>query len=442
MRERNPDVVVIGAGVAGLAAARVLSNAGLSVVVLEARDRVGGRVATVHDPEAPLPIELGAEFIHGRGSAAWQIVRAARLGIYELGGAMWWSDGGQLTLADEAHPHIDEVMRRMARSEGPDRSFAAFLQTVIDDEQLRAAIPFARAYVEGFDAAEPERISVQALTKERQDTAAIEGDRSFRLLGGYDAVPHWLAAGLDPQTAAIRLNTVVTEIRWQRGEVMVLAHTRGGQPLERFVVPRAIITLPLGVLQAPAGAPGAIQFVPEPAALAAARRLAMGQVVKVNFRFREPFWEDNRLSDLGFLLSRDEVMPTWWTPYPVVAPLLVGWAGGPAGARLAGLSEAAIVDRALQALARVLGVARGQIETELEGWYFHDWHVDPFTRGAYSYVPVGALDAVETLTQSVEDTLFWAGEATDTSGNTGTVHAALVTGERAARQALARARRG
>jgi monoamine oxidase len=405
--------------------------------VLEARDRVGGRVVSIHDPTAPLPIELGAEFIHGRPPALWRLVRAARLGVYEVGGTVWRSRASQFAPIDDVRSKIDAVMHRMERVEGDDRSFAAFLETVRREESIGAAIPFARAFVEGFDAADPERISVLALIREYQAAAAVEGERSFRLIGGYDAVPRWLAAGLDPETAMVRLNTMVTEIRWQRGHVTVLAHTRSGQQLEPFVAPRAILTLPLGVLQVPAGARGAVRLVPEPAAvLGAARRLAMGQAVKVTFRFREPFWEDAQVSRAGFLLTHDEAIPTWWTSYPVCTPLLTGWAGGPAGSRLAQLGEAAIVDRALQALARVLGVARGQIEAMLEAWYLHNWQADPFTRGAYSYVPVGALDAVETLAQPVDNTLFFAGEATDTSGHTGTVHGALATGERAARQVL------
>jgi hypothetical protein len=91
---------------------------------------------------------------------------------------------------------------------------------------------------------------------------------------------------------------------------------------------------------------------------------------------------------------------------------------------------------------RVLGLARGRIEALLEGWYVHDWQADHFTRGAYSYVPVGALDAVATLAQPVDDTLFLAGEATDSSGHTGTVHGTLATGQRAARQVLARVGHG
>jgi monoamine oxidase len=325
----------------------------------------------------------------------------------------------------------------MEQVEGDDHTVAAFLESVAGEAQLRAAIPLAQAYVEGFDAADTERMSVQALARERHASAATEGEQSFRLLGGYDAVPRWLAAGLDPHTAVIRLNTVVMEIHWQRGRVAVLAHTRSGQPLEPFVAPCAIITLPLGVLQAPAGLPGTIRLVPEPpAVLAAVQRLAMGQVIKISFSFREPWWEATPLRSAGFVLSRDAVMPTWWTLYPVCAPVLIGWAGGPAGARLAQLGEAAIVDRALEALARVVVMPRGRIEALLEGWYLHDWQADPFTRGAYSYVPVGGLAAAATLAQPVEDTLFQAGEATDTGGNTGTVHGALATGERAAQQVL------
>src|SRR5262245_26779745 len=94
------DVLVIGAGAAGLAAAHSLAGAGLSLGVLEARDRVGGRVATLRPVGAELPVELGAEFVHGRPPETLAIVRAAGLALCELEGESWMSLGGRLSRAD------------------------------------------------------------------------------------------------------------------------------------------------------------------------------------------------------------------------------------------------------------------------------------------------------------------------------------------------------
>jgi len=130
------------------------------------------------------------------------------------------------------------------------------------------------------------------------------------------------------------------------------------------------------------------------------------------------------------------VFPTWWTQLPMRVPLLVGWSGGPAAERLADKSEDEILSAALGALCRMLGTTESFLRERLAASYVADWHADPFARGAYSYVPVGGLDAMKQLAQPVENTLFFAGEATHHEGQSGTVSAALATGYRAAREVI------
>jgi monoamine oxidase len=212
-----------------------------------------------------------------------------------------------------------------------------------------------------------------------------------------------------------------------------------------------LVTLPLGVLQARANETGAVKFLPALAEkAAAAQSLAMGRVVKIVLRFRERFWEelelsrgDERvsLSDLAFLHAPGEPFPTWWTQLPRRAPLLVGWAGGAQADAFTSQAGRSIRARALDTLARVLAFPRERIEGLLEESYTHDWGGDPFARGAYSYVPAGALGAQERLARAVDDTLYFAGEATNAEGHCGTVHGAIATGLRAAREIRRGARR-
>jgi monoamine oxidase len=443
MHAEQVDVLVVGAGMAGLAAARELGRAGLTVRLLEARDRIGGRVWTRRDDAAPLPIELGAEFIHGRPPETWRIVRAAGLAAYEVAGDMWWSQDGALAPGDASWVESDAILDRMERWTGPDQSFQAFL-----DSQCRDMSPKAQrraaSYVEGFNAAVAERVSIHALAGERRAAATIQGDRSFRILSGYDAVAGWLRAGFEPDQVALHLNTVVSALDWRPGTVEAKARSRAGHELEPFRASCALITLPLGVLQAPLETPGAVRFTPDlEERHAALGLLAMGQVVKIGLRFRTPFWErDERLSAMSFLLSHDAAVPTWWSVYPAQAPLLIGWAAGTAAAKLAGPKgrpgEAYVVEQAVGALARLLGVERLLVETELDAWYFHDWQADPFARGAYSYVLAGGLEARATLARPVADTLFFAGEATNSDGHAATVHGAIASGQRAAREVIER----
>ncbi len=207
-----------------------------------------------------------------------------------------------------------------------------------------------------------------------------------------------------------------------------------------------MITLPLGVLQAARGARGAVQFHPALTDHAeAARRLAMGQVIKVILRFRERFWEHDNLPlatasmdprQVSFVYGGAAALPTWWTAYPAIVPQLTGWAAGPTAARLVNQPEHVIVEQALDVLAEALSLPRDRIAGALIGSHIHNWYADPFARGAYSYVPVNGLEAVRALPAPVADTLFFAGEETNTAGQTGTVHGAIATGRRAAREIL------
>lgn len=448
MAAAQTDVIVIGAGVAGLAAARELSQAGLRVQVLEARPRIGGRIATVRDAALPVPVELGPEFIHGKPPETWNLVHAAGLAVYEMIGGAWWSEHGTLRLRDDFFAQIDAVMERMD-GVAQDQSFQAFLDGHVQDEQLRDAAAFARRYVEGFDAADPEQISVHALRHENVASAAVDGERSFKIIDGYDHVAQALHAGLNLHCASEHLNTVVRSITWQPGSVEIQAETGTGQPLPPFTATCAIITLPLGVLKAAPGERGAVQFVPAlPHKEAAADQLRMGPVVRITLWLREPVWEnaqivrtqgDGDLAQISFLHAPDAALTTWWTPYPLQVPLITGWVGGPRAATLAQQGEAFVVETAIKSLAQVLGMERQQLEAYVQAWYVHDWQADPFARGAYSYVAVGGVDAPAALAEPVAGTLFWAGEATNTDGHTGTVHGAIATGQRAAREVLQRA---
>lgn len=440
------DVLVLGAGVAGLAAAQELSQAGLRVIVIEARDRIGGRIFTQHVPGHPLPIELGAEFIHGRPPESFALAEQAGLLVYEINGDRWLAQDRQLASSDALWDQADQLFAQMAAAGDTDTSVQAFLARFRNDPAWHDAAAVAASYVEGFDAADISTMSVQALLRELRAAAASDGDRAFRIAQGYDRFVAALAATSDPSRVSVRLGMVARRVIWQRGHVEI--HTEGaGAPGGRsFTGRHALITLPLGVLQAPVDAQGSVQFHPPLADRAdAVRQLAMGQVVKVILRFRERFWEHERLPlatssidprQIGFIIGRGAALPTWWTAYPAIVPQLIGWAGGPPASRLVGQPEQVIVDQALDALAELLGLPRGRIEGALVGSHTHNWYADPFARGAYSYVMVGGMEAVRALAAPAEDTLFFAGEATNSDGHTGTVHGAIATGRRAARELL------
>ena len=165
-------------------------------------------------------------------------------------------------------------------------------------------------------------------------------------------------------------------------------------------------------------------------------------------RFRERFWDSIRpaagrgksLADLSFLLSQHDVFPTWWTTMPEKLPIITAWAPFRHAETLSGMGEPYVADQAVQALSEVLGQNRNYVDILANAAFTHDWQTDPFARGAYSYVKVGGMNAPQALGAPVENTLFFAGEATDVSGNTGTVHGAIASANRAVKELLSAVR--
>ncbi len=405
---------MIGAGAAGLAAAHELARAGRSVLVLEARERVGGRCWTRRMPGLEIPVELGAEFIHGEAKLTHALLKKAGLAAVDSVREQRFLEHGRLRRIN-AFTEAQRAAKR-ALDLKRDVSVATFLRGLRLPARTR---DFARMMVEGFDAADPRRASMREIAEEWGGGEL--GASQPRPQGGYGALLDWLANAVVASGAELRLGAVVPRLQWRAGAVSV-GGTFLGEPFAARAK-RAILTLPLGVLQH-----GPLRFPQKRAALS---KLASGPVVRVALRFHQPFWE-KRANGVAFFHNPVAPFPTFWTPLPLHAPLLTAWAGGPKAARLTGASTRKLVDAALASVESIFGKSPRAL---LAAAYAHDWMHDPFSRGGYSYVLVGGTGAREELAAPLDDTVFFAGEATD-SEEPGTVAAALGSGQRAAREAL------
>lgn len=441
-RAEHADVVVIGAGMAGLAAARDLRAAGLDVLIVEARERIGGRVFTRHDTTLGVPVELGAEFVHGRAPEVEALAREAGLVTCDISGERFASAAGRLRPQPDFWAELERVMARLPRR-GRDRSFQDFLAGRPGGAALAGARRLAARFVEGFHAADLTRISAHALAEGGSPREPADS-RIGRVLGGYDLLARHLAG---PLSGRIRLGACAERVEWGEDGVSITVRPSAGGAAHVIESRAAVITVPVGVLVAEPGAPGSIAFDPPLAARRGAiDRLAMGAVVRVAVSVREAPWsaaasrampgaDPGRMS---FVQGEDEHFPVWWTSHPLRVPLLVGWAGGPRAQRLAALSPGEIADTATRSLARLFGLSASRARALVVDTWMHDWVHDPFSRGAYSYPLVGGVGAWRALGRPLHGVLFFAGEATEPEARSGTVHGALHSGQRAARELLAR----
>ena len=389
---------MIGAGVAGLQAAQILQDAGLSLAVLEARDRIGGRIHTLRPKGWPVPVEAGAEFMHGRPSTLLPLARGAK----ELRGARYQTG---LRPADPLWNRVFEKMGSLPHRR-EQSALAALRQMRLAPEEKEFAVEF----LEGFNAARIDRMSVRAIVQQTRAAERVHSERIARLPRGFDVVPKKLARGL-----RVELRAQVRLVRWRRGRVEAVCDGR------TYQAERAVITLPLGVLQR-----RAVRFDPRLPRWKerAIEELAMGPVVKVALLFDEAPWP----ADLAFLQARGMPVPTFWRPLPSRAPAIIGWASS---------RKAELLRRkdAVAEAVRSLSAGLGKRVRPRDALVF-DWQRDPLSLGAYSWVPVGAMKAQRTLAEPVARTLFFAGEATHFAGACGTVHGALETGARAAAELL------
>lgn len=422
----------MGAGASGLAAASALAREGLSVRVLEARDRPGGRIRTVRDGRTAAPVELGAEFVHGGAPLTRALLARAGATTIRVEARSWEARGGSLRPA-RVWDRVERVLSGLDPDRRPDRSLAEHLRartSTLAPEDARAA----KAFVEGFFAADAERIGERALAGEAGAEGAREADR---IPDGYDSIVRVLAEDLD--VATVR---VVEEVAWRRGEVRVSGASAGsGRALRPVRARSAVLTLPLGVLGAAPGTGGRPEIDPWPDRWSVAMAgLEMGAAVRLVLLFERPVPElfgEVAGGDAfdGFLHAPSRSPHVFWTLSPLSDRALVAWAGGP---RALGLPREtnALAARTLDVLAGASGVRRETLAGSLVGALHHDWLGDPWARGAYAYPLVGGEGAPEALRRPVEGTLFLAGEAASEEAM-GTVEGALESGVRAAEAVLA-----
>lgn len=421
MSRQSEHVVIVGAGAAGLMAARALARAGRTVTILEARERCGGRIHPLPASEFGYPADAGAEFIHGDAPVTRALLREAGLSSQLIEGRQWSFDGTQLSREDRHDPHEDELHAVLGQLKD-DLTVADFLRRHFAGEDYARLRHSIERMVEGYDAADPERASTLALRAEWMNGGH---HTQARIVGGYGAMIDFLAEQCRSHGVAFRFGSVVSAITEEGGALAVRCAGGDVQACDGVV-----LTVPLPLLREIA-LPSAAR-----AKAAAADDIGFGSVIKILLRFTRPWWRERPedLVDMTFLLS-DQTIPVWWTRYPDQHPVLTGWFGGPRTAGLNGLDSQELIDAGLSSLAAIFGLPRDDIARDLVATAATNWAHDPFARGAYSWA-TPRTRAAQTILARADGPVLFSGEALYHGSDMGTVEAALASGLETARLIL------
>jgi monoamine oxidase len=402
------DVLIIGGGISAIAAADRLTQLHTSWALVEASSRLGGRIWTTDKG-----VERGAEFLHGRNSITWEYLRRKKLKAVPYPRAKsvgrLYAFDGEFISDTKFCAEVDALVSAVERYRGPDIAVDKVIARLGEhtDPRVRFFVLDRIARLEGADTSV---LSAKSLGIERQLNTA--GWDNYRIEGGYERL-----ISAFKYDGNIRLNTPITRLEWSKSGVSAFSGSN-----EIATARRALITVPLSILKK-----GIIEFNPQlpKRKQIAISGLEMGEVTKVVLRFEQP------ISPAFSYLSTNGLVRVWWTYQLGKETVLVGYTGGRAdAAELASLKNLAVA-RALNELEKLFG-------DQVSAYYLKgevvDWAEKPWILGAYSYTPVHALHHREALAGPIGRTLFFAGEATSTTGHVGTVTGAIESGLRAVSQ--------
>jgi monoamine oxidase len=413
------DVIIIGAGMAGITAARELTRAGRSVAILEARDRIGGRIKTIYD-FCDGPVEGGAEFVHGHDAVHMKEVVAAGLHVrgsaqmrrtaFNLGDATRWL---AIVCMNPETWACAGMRSKIANSEAPDMSAGEFIEKhgYKGKARLLTEMTFLQHLPGSLD-------DVGVLGMIDDGVLDLQTRYNHRIVEGYSSLPKSLAKGLD-----IRLERIVNKVIWS--ETSARLQLEDGSELEARTV---ISTLPVGVLKS-----DLVQFEP---ALPESKQWALtqievGPIIKILLNFKEGFWP----KWMEMAASAVGPINLYWSVFRGVdggSPALCCYCIGPRAAKLSDLSEEKVIEIVMADLKRMY--PKSNPGDALVKYQLVNWAKDPFACGGYTYLRPGARGARESLRATDTGALFWAGSGTEGLPVSELVETAYLSGLRAARE--------
>jgi monoamine oxidase len=420
------DVIIVGAGAAGLSAGRILSRAEKTLYILEARDRIGGRIYTLKNEGFSSPVETGAEFMHGELPLTKALMKEANVKYQAGHGRVWNVIDHHLSGRNFFDDGWKELMDRLQRLD-QDMTIGEFLERYFGGPKYESLVESVKGFVQGYDAADVSKASAMALAEEWSS-----GDvKGYRPIGGYSQLMNFLGHEIQQRKGIFRLSSVVRKITWSPDKIEI--ETDNGEILKACKI---LLTVPIPVLKA-----NVIHFEPSlPKHQHALRHLEVGEVIKFLFEFKDRFWERGdskeyrQMPGLNFLFS-DAFVPTWWTQKPNDIPLLTGWLAGPMVQKIP-QDDSSLFAEAIKSLAYLFNCPPDYLLKEIRAARVINWSADEFSRGAYAYKTLQTAEAIQTFSDPVDNTIFFAGEGLYDGAEMGTVEAALASGRAAAEKIL------
>ena len=421
------DIIIVGAGASGLMAAKILSANGKKILILEAKERLGGRIYRME--ELSFPAEGGAEFIHGNLKTTFDLLKEAGLKKEKLKGNFCRVIKGKWSAEDDLVPHWDFLIKKLNECK-EDITIDIFLEKFFSAKKYDTLKKQFRKYIEGYDAADPGYANVFAIRSEMKS----EDEEQYRPAPNYTALINFLKETFLKNNGIIKTGEPVIKIT---SGTNIEVHTIAG----KYFCKKLIIAVPVGVLQCRKNEKSYIDFPPFlKNYINAAKKIGNGGVIKFLLEFNTAFWldkdflEEKNIPAPSYIFA-NTIIPTWWTQYPSKVPLITGWIAGPSSYKIKNYSEKKFRNLVLESLSSVFTMPVIDLEKRLTNFKIMNWIKEPHILGGYSYSTLQTEKARQILQKPFENSFYFTGEYL-AENSSSTVDAALQSGINVAHQIL------